>query len=48
VRQTDDLIDVLPIRALSDGSERLKIGRYVEAWLTDHPGVAAEIVDDGR
>jgi hypothetical protein len=47
VQETDNLIDVLPIRVLGDGFDRLKISRYVEAWLTDHPGVAAELIDDG-
>jgi len=47
VQEADNLIDVLPIHALGDGSDGLKIRRYVEAWLADHPGVAAEIVDDG-
>ena len=46
VQETEGTIDVLPIHARSEESDRVKIGRYVEAWLADHPGVAAELVDD--
>ena len=46
VQETDATIDVLPIRAGSEDSDRIRIGRYVAAWLVDHPGVIAELVDD--
>ena len=46
VEEADGTIDVLPIRAGSKESDRVRIGRYVETWLADHPGVLAEFVDD--
>ncbi|HEV3407217.1 MAG TPA: hypothetical protein VG079_00895 [Gaiellaceae bacterium] len=46
VQEAEATIDVLPIRAGSEESDRVRIGRYVEAWLADHPGVVAELVDD--
>ncbi len=46
VQEADDMIDVLPIRARSEEYDLLRIGRYVEAWLADHPGVVAELVAD--
>ncbi len=46
VQDSDDTIDVLPIRAASERSDQLRIDRYVAAWLADHPGVVAELVDD--
>jgi hypothetical protein len=45
VQEADATIDVLPIPARSEESDRVRIGRYVEAWLADHPGVVAELVD---
>lgn len=46
VQDGDDLIDVLPIRPRDDRSDLVRIGRYLDAWLVDHPGVIAEIFED--
>ena len=46
VQDGDDLIDVLPIRLRSDRTDLLRIGRYLDAWLVDHPGVVAELIED--
>ena len=46
VQEGDDLIDVLPVRPRSERSDFVRIGRYLEAWLVDHPGVVAELLED--
>lgn len=46
VQETPDTIDVLPINTVSERADRLRIGRYLEAWLADHPGVVAELAED--
>ena len=46
VREDDDTIDVLPIKPAGERPDTLRIRRYAEAWLADHPGVVAEFLDD--
>jgi hypothetical protein len=46
VQDGDDLIDVLPIRSRNERADLVRIGRYLEAWLVDHPGVVAEFLED--
>jgi hypothetical protein len=46
VQADDDTVDVLPISTVSERSDRLRIHRYAEAWLADHPGVLADFAED--
>jgi hypothetical protein len=39
-------IDVLPINTVSERSDRLRIRRYLEAWLADNPGVVGDVLED--
>ena len=37
------IVEVMPINAVSDEADRLRLGRYLDHWRADHPEAAVEV-----